>query len=224
MAAQRETQQSFRIEQPRLLLVEGTDDYWFFRRIMERREREGRKSEGIQVVPYGGKDNFGNFLASTLIPRLISSDLVEAIGVTRDADMDYTRAFQSISGSLRTVGLPSPSLPLTFEPGMFDGDAIQVVAYIMPDNASPGELETLCLQAVSNSTVIPCVDRFHECLVSIGHSSGEAYKTRLGAFLSANPNNPNLLIGQAIEAGVIPWDSPAFAGIHQLLDMLAAVD
>lgn len=222
MAVQRESQRNFRIEQPRLLLVEGTDDYWFFRQIMERREREGRKSEGIQVVPYGGKDNFGNFLTSTLIPLLNSSDLVESIGVTRDADRNYTRAFQSIGDSLRTAGLPAPSLPLTFEPGMFDGDAIQVVAYVMPDNASPGELETLCLQAVRGSPAIPCVDRFHECLESIGHVSGDAYKTRLGAFLSAHPGNPNLLIGQAVAAGVIPWDSPAFDGVHQFLDMLTS--
>lgn len=224
MAAQRETQQNLRIEQPRLLLVEGTDDYWFFRRIIERREREGINSEGIQVVPYGGKDNFGNFLTGTLIPRLTSSELVEAIGVTRDADNDYTRAFQSIRNSLRMAGLPSPPSPLTFETGTFDGETVQVVAYIMPDNQSPGELETLCLRAVSGSPAIPCVDRFHECLESIGHVSGPAYKTRLGAFLSANPDNPNLLAGQAIAAGVIPWDNPAFDGIHQLLDMLAIVD
>ncbi len=164
MVAQRETQQGFRIEQPGLLLVEGPDDYRFFRQIIERREREGRKSEGIQVVPYGGKDNFGNFLTSTLVPRLNSSDLVEAIGVTRDADNDYARAFQSIGGSLRTVGLPSPSLPLIFEPGTFDGDAIQVVTYVTPDNASPGDLETLCLDAVSKSPAMPCVDRYFSCL------------------------------------------------------------
>lgn len=221
MAAQRETRQKFRIEQPSLLLVEGPDDYWFFQRIIERRKREGRESEGIQIAPYGG-DNFGNFLRDALVPQLISSDIVKTIGVTRDADEDYARAFQSIGDSLRRVGLPSPLLPLTLETGTFDGDAIQVVAYVMPDNASPGELETLCLQAVRDSAVIPCVDRFHECLISIGHVSDDAYKTRLGAFLSANPDKPNLLIGQAIEANVIPWNSPAFEGIHQLLDMLAS--
>lgn len=224
MVAQRENQSNFKVEQPRLLLVEGTDDYWFFQRIMERRRREGRESEGIQVVPYGGKDKIGNFLTNILVPALRSSNFVESIGVTRDADKCYARAFQSIGDSLRTAGLPAPLTPLTFETGTFDGDAMQVVAYVMPDNASPGELETLCLQAVSDSAVIPCVDRFHECLVSIGHVSDDAYKTRLGAFLSANPDKPNLLIGQAIEAGVIPWNSPVFDGIHQLLDMLTAAN
>lgn len=222
MVAQRETQQNFRIEQPCILLVEGMDDSLFFRRIMERREREGRRSEGIQVVPYGGKDNFGNFLTSTLIPRLVSSDIVEAIGVTRDADADFARAFQSIGGSLRVAGLPSPSLPLTFEHGTFDGDAIQVAAYVMPDNASPGDLETLCLNAVSQSPAMPCVDRYFSCLQEIDHLPGQESKARLRAFLSSNQDNPNLLIGQAIAAGVTPWDSPVFDGIHRLLDMLVA--
>ena len=219
MTAQRESQHTLKITQPVLLLVEGPDDDHFFQRIIERRE-----NQGIQVVPYGGKDNLGNFLVNVLVPRLRSSDVVKAIGVTRDADCYYNRAFQSIDDSLRLAGLPSPTSPLTYAEGMLDDDPIRVAAYVMPDNASPGDLETLCLNAVSEAPAIPCVNRYFDCLQSIGHVPRQESKARLRAFLSANPDNPNLLIGQAVAADVIPWNSPVFAGINQFLDMLTSVN
>ena len=217
MAAPRE--QTIVIEQPRLLLVEGRDEYWFFRRIME-----SRKVEGIQIVEFQGKDSLGNFLANILVPAISPPDTVEAIGVVRDADESYARAFQSIGDSLRISELPVPSGPLTYAEGMLYDSAIRVAAYVMLDNASPGDLETLCLNAVSQSPAMPCVDRYFSCLREIDRLPRQESKARLRAFLSANTENPNLLIGQAIAAGVIPWDSAAFAGIHQLLDMLASVD
>ncbi len=220
MVAQHERQQTIKIEQPRLLLVEGTDDYWFFQRIIER-----RKDEDVQVISFGGKDKLGDFLTNILVPRIRSSDLVKDIGVTRDADEDYSRAFQSVGDSLRIAGLPVPSEPLIFAEGTLDDAAIRVAAYIMPDNASPGELETLCLEAVREAAAMPCVDRFFECLESISHVPGKEYKARLGAFLSSViTNDPNLRIGEAVASGVIPWDSPAFSIVHQFLDMLTEVN
>ena len=200
-----------------MLLVEGQDDYQFFQRIIER-----RRNEGIQVIPYDGKDNLGNFLVNALVPRLRSPNTVKAIGITRDADDDFARAFQSVGDSLRLAGLPVPSAPLTYAEGTLYDSEIRVAAYVMPDNASPGDLETLCLNAVSRSPAMPCVESYISCLREIDHLPGQESKARLRAFLSANPDNPNLLIGQAIAARVIPWDSPAFDGVHRFLDMLAS--
>ena len=215
---QSERHQGITIESPRLLLVEGTDDRLFFQRILER-----RRQEGTQVLEYDGKDNLGNFLVNTLAPRLVSTDVVRVIGVTRDADDDFARAFQSLGDSLQRTELPVPSAPLTFADGTLFGSPIRVVTHIMPDNASPGDVDTLCLNAVSQLPAMPCVDRYFSCLRDIDHLPRQESKARLRAFLSANPDNPSLLIGQAIAAGVIPWNSPAFNGIHQLLDMLATV-
>ena len=219
MTSRRERQQTIKIIQPRLLLVEGRDDEIFFLRIIERRE-----IEGIQVIPFYGKDNLGSFLTNVLVPGMNSSDGVKAIGVTRDADKDYTRAFQSVGDSLRYAGLPVPSGPLSFAEGTLEDATIQIAAYILPDNSSPGELETLCLEAVRGAPSMPCVDHFFECLASINHVPAKEDKARLGAFLSTEKDDPNLRIGQAILAGAIPWDSPVFGGIHQMLDLLASVN
>ena len=219
MTSRRERQQTIEINRPRLLLVEGVDDEIFFQRIIER-----RKIEGIQVIPFYGKDKFGNFLTNVLVPGMKSSDGVKAIGVTRDADKDYTRAFQSVGDSLRIAGLPVPSGPLIFAGGTFEDATIQIAAYIMPNNCSEGELETLCLEAVRQAPTMPCVDSLFECLASINHVPAKEDKARLGAFLSTEKEDPNLRIGQAIMTGVIPWDSPAFECVHQFLDLLISVE
>ena len=207
------------VEHPFLLLVEGTDDYWFFRRIMERRQ-----SENIQIIQFNGKDNLGNFLVNALVPSIMSSDVVKAIGIIRDADDSYARAFQSVGDSLRRAGLPVPSAPLSPREGTLSDAAIRVVAYILPDNRSTGDLEVLCLGAVSRAAAMPCVAGYFDCLGSIDHIPRQESKARLSVFLSANQDNPNLLIGQAVAAGVIPWDSPVFDNIHQFLDVLASIN
>ena len=209
-------QANISIEQSRLLLVEGSDDEWFFRRIMER-----RLLSGVQIFQYSQIGTLGDFLTDVL---LLNPDVssVNAIGIVRDADTSYHQAFQSLGGSCRLAGLPVPSAPLTYAEGSLTDSTIRVVTYVMPDNSSQGDLEALCLQAIREAAAMPCVDHFFDCLQSIGHVPRQESKARLRAFLSANLDNPNLLIGQAVAAGVIPWDNPAFAGIHQLLDMLAA--
>lgn len=217
MATRQEGSQVIHLERPRLLLVEGTDDYWFFRRIIERRQ-----SAGIQIIEFGGKDTLGEFLTNVLVPRIRGTDIVRIIGIARDADDFYNRAYQSVGDSLRRAGLPVPQEPLTYANGMLDDTTIRTAAYIIPDNGSPGDLETLCLQAVRNAPAIPCVDGYFDCLELIGHVPRQESKARLQAFLAANPGNPTLRIGEAIAAGVISWDSPAFDDVHKFLDMLDA--
>ena len=218
MVSQGQARQPANIVQPRLLLVEGNDDRHFFQRLIGQ-----RRNPNIQVIEYSGVAQLGNFLANTIVIDPTFSELVEMVGVVRDADRDYQSAFASVQGALRHALLPVPNEPMTIETGSMDGANIRVSVYIMPDNGSQGDLETLCLEAVRDTAAVPCVDRYFDCLRSIDHVPRQESKARLRAFLASNPSNPNLQPGQAIDAGVIPWDSPAFAGVHQFLDMLDAV-
>ena len=210
---------NFQIEHPRLLLVEGNDDLHFFRRIIE-----GRQHADIQTIEFGGKDNLGEFLTNVLVPRVKTTDIVRIIGIVRDADDFYDRAFQSVLDSLRRADLPVPDAPILPAEGYLDGVAILVSVYIMPDNSSPGDLETLCLDAVRDAPSLPCVDRYFDCLQSINHMPKQESKARLRAFLASNIDDPTLFTGNAIAAGVISWDSLAFAGVHRFLDILDAAD
>ena len=218
---------NFRIEKPRLLLVEGNDDIQFFRRLIERRRGVNEiQQTGIQIDRFAESAKLSAFLASVIVPALERSPLpVRVIGIVRDADSSYGSAFQSVQGALRHSNLPVPNAPSENAHGTLGGgDDIIVVAYIMPDNRSPGDLETLCLEAARDALAMPCVNNYFDCLQSIGHVPAQENKARLRAFLAANRDDPTLLTGNAIAAGVIPWDSPAFAAVHQFLDMLDAVD
>ena len=210
---------NFQIEQSRLLLVEGNDDVQFFRRIIAR-----RRNRDIQIVEFGGKDKLGEFLTNVLVPRIRATDIVRIIGVVRDADKYYDRAFQSVGGSLRRAGVPVPNSSLTPVIGTLDGADIQVSVYIMPDNASSGDLETLILRAIEGSPALNCVENYIQCLNEQGLTIRHERKAKLHAFLASDTDDPTLQPGQAIDAGIIPWDSPAFDDVHKFLDMLDAAD
>ena len=218
---------NFRIEKPRLLLVEGNDDNQFFRRLIERRHGVNEVQQtGIQIDRFAEAAKLSAFLANVIAPALERSVLpVRAIGIVRDADSSYGSAFQSVQGALQHANLPVPNAPLENAHGALgSGDDISVVAYIMPDNASPGDLEALCLRAVQDSPAMACVEGYIECLKTQGQTVRYERKAKLHAFLASNTDDPTLQPGQAINAGVIPWDSPAFDDVHKFLDMLDAAD
>ena len=204
------------IQQPRILLVEGPDDQAFFNNLIEKKQ-----TPPLQIIQYSEQNKLGVFLRDVLTKSDQFSELVEVLGIVKDADTTYQSAFQSIQDSLRVANLPVPDAPLEVaEPS---GDGIpKVVAYVMPDNNSKGDLENLCLEAVRDHPALACVDQYFNCLHSKGYVPRQESKARLRVFLSANPDNPNLLIGQAIAAGVLPWDSPAFEDVHKFLDFLDA--
>ena len=204
------------IQQPRILLVEGPDDQAFFTNLIQK-----KPTPLLQIIQYSEQNKLGVFLRDVLKKSDQFSELVEVLGIVKDADTTYQSAFQSIQDSLRVANLPVPDGPLEVaEPS---GDGIpKVVAYVMPDNNSQGDLENLCLEAVRDHSALGCVDQYFDCLHSKGYVPRQESKARLRVFLSANPDNPNLLIGQAIAAGVLPWDSPAFEDVHKFLDLLDA--
>ena len=204
------------IQQPRILLVEGLNDQAFFNNLIEKKQ-----TPPLQIIQYSEQNRLGVFLRDVLTKSDQFSELVKVLGIVKDADTNYQSAFQSIQGSLRVASLPVPGEPLEVaEPS--EAGIPKVVAYVMPDNNSKGDLENLCLEAVRDHPALACVDQYFNCLHSKGYVPRQESKARLRVFLSANPDNPNLLIGQAIAAGVLPWESPAFEDVHKFLDFLDA--
>ena len=66
-------QANISIEQSRLLLVEGSDDEWFFRRMMEK-----RTLSGVQIFQYSERGTLGDFLTDVLI---LNPESTEGVGV-----------------------------------------------------------------------------------------------------------------------------------------------
>ena len=143
---------SARIDFAKQLLVEGRNEEFFFRAFLRH-----LAVEGVQVQPYNGRDNLANFLRE--LADLAEFEMVESIGIVRDADNSAHSALQSVQSSLRNLGLPAPTV---FRESA--GTLPKVSIFVMPDNEHAGALEQLCLQALVDDPVMPCVAGFLQCV------------------------------------------------------------
>ncbi|MFX0095074.1 MAG: DUF3226 domain-containing protein, partial [Candidatus Hodarchaeota archaeon] len=97
--------------------------------------------QGIEVRGIAGKTQLEENLKTLKVTSGFSK--VRTLGITRDADEDYTRAFRDVQRAIRNVGLVVPNEPLIFE-----GENPRVIVYILPRPNQNGALEDLCLEAV----------------------------------------------------------------------------
>lgn len=193
---------------PRQLVVEGRDAEIFFNAFLRQ-----MGLAGIQVQNFGGKDELRGFLKALRVtpgfPRVVS------LGIVRDAERDPMAAFQSVCSALRNAGMAVPQQPLMKEEG-----SPRVSALILPDATTAGALETICLEAVADDPVMQCVKDYFECVRQrMGSLPENLSKAQLHAFLASRPK-PDLLLGQAANAGYWPWNSPAFRDMIQFLQSL----
>jgi uncharacterized protein DUF3226 len=184
---------------PKLLVVEGRDEYAFFVAALNHLSLQN----SIQVRNFGGITEWPTYL-----PTLVQTpgfERVVSLGIIRDAETNADNAFASVRDALGRAGLPVPAQPNVVAPGK---PAVRV--YILPDCARPGMLETLCLEAVRDDPASRCVDSYLACLRRRGaQSPTNRDKARVQAFLASRPSVPRL-IGEAASAGDWPWDHPAF--------------
>lgn len=202
------------ISAPIQIAVEGKDTFAFIRSLSK---QLGLSS--AQLQDFGGVKDFSVFL-----PALLNTsgfrDQVRCLGIIRDAEDDAVAAFQSVCGVLRKAGLTIPK-----RPEEFTGGELKIGILILPDSTAPGSLETLCLQGVANDPAIECVSEYFSCLektlpiLTNSPTKAKLDKARLRVFL-ASRKRPHLPLGQAIDAGFIPYDSSAFAHIKSFLQAL----
>lgn len=189
------------IEKSLQLLVEGQSAKVFMMALLRH-----LNIESIQVHDFGGVNDLARFLKAF---KAVSGfqQTVMAMGIIRDAERaNANSARQSILSALKSASLPLPD-----ESGL-----PRILVYILPDNQSPGMLETLCWQSVQADPAIPCVNQFMDCLSGKASLSANPDKARLQAFLSSRPKFVAQL-GEAAHKGYWPWDDPAFSGIKRFL-------
>ena len=191
-----------------LLLVEGNDDLRFFRAFLNHLERPE-----IQVHQVGGKSNFAPFLAA--LPNLPNFDQLQHLGIARDTDTSPQSTFQSLRDALSQAGLPAPQR--AYESIHTNGLTVSVAT--IPDDQAEGELEDLCLRSLQGQTDLKCVDEYLVCVEGKGPAHPERSKTMLHTFLAAGAN-PGRCFGEAADAGVWDWESPAFLHVADFLRAL----
>ena len=197
-----------RIEKPTQLLVEGKDQQNFFGAFIERLELQNRP----QIQDFGGVNELRGFLRSFV--RTSGFDMVESIGIVRDAEESEAAARQSVEDSLRNADLPVPG----DDEGPGGGPAVHML--ILPGGEEPGMLETLLYRSVVDDPVNRCIDEFFVCVNTLpGIDIRRPAKARAQAYLATRPS-PQVSVGVAAREGYWPLDHEAFAGVRAFVAAL----
>lgn len=197
----------FTIQSSKLLLVEGSHEEKFFRRILS-----DMNVTDVQVVSVEGEHNFAPNLRN--LPSHEKFDEVTSIGIVRDADKSFKAKMASIQDALKKAGLPVPTSPLT------PIGIPKIIVFIMPNNTDDGTLEKLCMETVSDDPVIHCVDDYFNCLQAIqNRSHPNIYKARVQAYLACKDEG-DVHMGIASEKGYWDFASPALDSLKQFLGSL----
>ena len=197
------------ITAPNLILVEGKDEVLILGALVR---AEG--IQGVQVISFEGKQRLPGFLKSLVRTHNVLS--VRSIGVVRDADANPEGALKSVRDALSRVGLPTPQAPLSPASG-----PPRVTLMILPGASRPGALEDLCLEAVAGDPAFPCLAKYFDCLKEVGmEGPRNLSRARMQVFL-ASRSEAGKRLGEAAQAGYLPWDAPAFAELRTFLQTVS---
>jgi len=187
---------------PKVLLVEGATPWHFFDRLVNTLEM----GESIEIRDYRGINDLKGFLETFVTIESFKNN-AKSLGIVRDAEGNAARALEAARTAVRTSGLPA-DFPVSFA--------------ILPDDESPGMIETLCLRSVQGLPVIGCIDRFGDCLAATGSPlpdgisrSKNIAQIYLATFAEVQP-----FVGLGAQRGAWPLESPVF---DRLKDFIRAL-
>ena len=208
------SQESLKIQADRLLLVEGKDEENLLGRLIE--DCLNDDGQDIQIVVVGSKTKFRSSLIAIKVDAQ-SRPTLRSIGIIRDADDNPKGSFDSICGSLRSVGYEPPAAHAKFS------DATPSIGvFIVPDGSQSGAIETLCRRSVAGEAAAKCVDDYMECLTTNNAlQSKTPDKTFAHAYLAAK-EDPVARVGEGALQGVWDFQSPAFNALSQFVRDLAS--
>jgi len=190
----------------RLLLTEGVSPMHFCEAIL----RHIDLAPQVEVRSFGGNTDLATILKAFAESSEFKA-LVTSVGIIRDAEGDAVAARRLVDAAIENANLP---------------DHVRRSVFILPDNVSPGMIETLCMDAVRQHAPLAeaynCVQSFFTCLqesgVFVPHPVRGA-KNRAQAFL-ATKADAQMFPGIAAYRGFWPWDSPTFDTLKQFLRSL----
>ncbi len=229
--------------EPRLLVVEGKGDEYFFSRLLEHVGESGR----FEFVVCDGKDN----LDAELISILNRDDFAQIadIGIVLDNDYPENRngnnAFAAVIEAIDTANenftennpLISRELPKPNAPREKTVDCPRVSVLLLPSDNQDGAVENLVFSALPKDGILDCVDMYFGCLVEAGVKPNvqRLPKSKLSVYISGKVTDGDfarhddakrMFLTQALdmkwwdEEGM--WDKPAFEDAKAFLKQLLA--
>ncbi len=200
------------LKEPKQLLVEGKDQQNFFQAFVRY-----LSLRHIQVQDFKGVSQFRDFLLG--IVSNTDFDSMTSLGIVRDAERSAQSAFQSIQDSIKYINndIDDVNLAVPTKAGERQDGNPGVSVLILPDESSPGMLETLLCRTFRDSEVDRCIDDFFECAQAASNAPiTNLDKARAFAYLTTTPN-PRHSVGVAAQQGVWDFDHEAFEEVRDFL-------
>ena len=193
------------------LLVEGNDQRNFFEEFVRH-----LSLTNVQIQNFGGVTELRGFLLA-LANDDAFREIVESVGIVRDAEESAAGAFQSVAGALKNANLPEPKGP---EEINSDSSGLAATVLILPDGTRKGMLETLLCETFANTSIGDCIDAFFNCVEASHEPTKRPDKARARAFLTTRPE-PHFSVGVATKAGYWDLDHGAFENVREFLCKIA---
>lgn len=191
------------------LLVEGNDPRNFFEAFVRH-----LSIDNVQIQNFGGITQLRDFLEG-LVGATGFRDVVESIGIVRDAETSAAGAFQSVQSSLKNAALPVPNRP---ERRTDTSPAVTVL--ILPGNNQQGMLETLLCESFAATPENDCINAFFACVDALPNASiKRPEKARAHAYLTTK-SDPHLSVGVAAKRNYWDLDHPIFDRVRDFLKTL----
>lgn len=210
-----EKEKRIEIKEPKQLLVEGKDQQNFFEAFVQH-----LSLPHIQIQDFKGVTQFRDILLG--IVSSTEFDSITSLGIVRDAEQSARSAFQSVRDSIININnnVENVNLPVPTKTGERKSGNPDVCVLILPDENSPGMLETLLCRTFEGSEVDRCIDDFFACAeASSNVSINNLDKARAFAFLTTTPD-PRHSVGVAAKRGVWDFGHQAFEGVRDFLKAL----
>lgn len=188
------------------LLVEGKDAKNFFEAV-----RDHLQVRHVQIHNFGGTDELKQFL--TTFVRGDGFPQVEKLAIVRDAEK------LAAASALQRVKATVESVRANFSADIgANASWPEIEIYILPNNSSPGMLETLICESISDKAINKCIDEYFECVQQ--HTAlKQPEKARTAAYI-ATSSRPTVSVGVAAKRSVWDLDHPAFEGIRSFISEL----
>ncbi|MCW3052874.1 MAG: hypothetical protein JWN14_2044 [Chthonomonadales bacterium] len=194
---------------PNLLLVEGPDEFQFFRFL--------RSRDDVQIHVYEGKNQLQ--LELKTIRAVEGYDQIKRVAIVRDADTDPTSAVQSVLTQW-ALAIDEPLPRVNSDQWFGDSEGRQWSVWIMPDPNTEGDLEALLWRTVDQSDHRTCIEDLITCLDNCDPVPfSTKTKARLYSWLSTQ-REPLKELYAAFNPGKGLFDAanPAFARFAALVD------
>ena len=200
--------------------MEGEDERRLFSALIRRLDSE---VPDIQIIPVGGKDAFRKRIGAINIRAEAKAEengwSRYVMAVIRDADENSESAFKSACSAIRSAGLEPPE-----KTGSFTENQPSVGVLILPDNESPGNLETVCNRSVARKPVAECIDKFIECAERCKAITLKNREKTWAHAYAACSDYPVARVGEAADQKLWDFTHEAFKPITNFLMHMTSIE